>query len=866
MAGLLTAGKFLESAGERFLIKGVGYRFIDGGDGSGIARDLDAIVRTGANTIRMYAPPPPALMDEAAMRGLRVIVGVPWPPDALFADDRAAIRSLRAELRTLVHRLSLHPATLLFAIGNDIPQGVVRWYGRRRIERVLRELFETGKAAAPEALFTYVNAPQTEHLEMPFFDVHGFKVSVHPGADVRAYVTRLHHAAGPRPLLLADISADSRQHGEAGQATLVARYLEAAFYEGACGAIVATWADRALADDTSGPDLGIVDAAHRPKPAYHAVGDVFRSAPFRPELRREWPRVSVIVCAYNATATIDECLTALAASTYPDFETIVVDDGSTDGTGAIAAGHRDVRVITIANCGLGAARNVGLNHASGTIVAYVDADVRVDPDWLTYLVQPFLVSDVMATGGPNVIPPDDSWFAQCVARAPGSPTHVLLNGRLAEHVPGCNCAFRADALRAIGGFSAVFARAGDDVDVCWRLQASGWTIAFAPAALVWHRHRPTLRAYWRQQVGYGEGETWLLQAHPDKFVRGRIAWRGRIHSGIPFVQSLSALSVNAGPFGTAPFPSVYRTDAHPLTYLPHSGRWQIAWLLVLGLAAYPASYGNRFAAAAAVAAIAALAVTLIKCLHYGFRSDVAGIRAVGRLSTLASRTLCRLTIAALHAVQPFARLCGRVRGAIARPSFGRVLDRRREAFDVRGRGTTFARAVRFCVAGRAEQTFACDRRIDLHAFLHATADRLRGNRVARRLQLDTGWWEDRDLTIDRGWLRVDVRTLVEDRNGRSVCRMAMRSRVTAAAVLSAVVGIMAVLVLDHGDVLAWRWGAAVLGVFAGALTAADRGRAWSAVTNAAGSVAAEFGMASVDTRANDQARDAKTRAVAVANG
>ena len=71
------------------------------------------------------------------------------------------------------------------------------------------------------------------------------------------------------------------------------------------------------------------------------------------------------------------------------------------------------------------------------------------------------------------MPPDDPWMAQCVARAPGGPTHVLLDDRVAEHVPGCNMAFRRDALLAIGGFNPVYLRAGDDVDVCWRLQAKG---------------------------------------------------------------------------------------------------------------------------------------------------------------------------------------------------------------------------------------------------------------------------------------------------------------------------------------------------------------------------------------------------------
>ena len=68
--------------------------------------------------------------------------------------------------------------------------------------------------------------------------------------------------------------------------------------------------------------------------------------------------------------------------------------------------------------------------------------------------------------------------------------------------------------------------AGDDVDVCWRLQAKKQRIGFSPSALVWHHHRPSIKAYWRQQIGYGEGEAWLEAHHPESyrtFVRDRIA-------------------------------------------------------------------------------------------------------------------------------------------------------------------------------------------------------------------------------------------------------------------------------------------------------------------------------------------------------
>ncbi len=95
-------------------------------------------------------------------------------------------------------------------------------------------------------------------------------------------------------------------------------------------------------------------------------------------------------------------------------------------------------------------------------------------------------------GGPNLLPTDDGPVAACVSASPGTPAHILIDDNVAEHVPGCNMAFWADRLRAIGGFDPVYTKAGDDVDVCWRLQAEGEKIVYAPAAMVWHHRRATV--------------------------------------------------------------------------------------------------------------------------------------------------------------------------------------------------------------------------------------------------------------------------------------------------------------------------------------------------------------------------------------
>jgi hypothetical protein len=169
------------------------------------------------------------------------------------------------------------------------------------------------------------------------------------------------------------------------------------------------------------------------------------------------------------------------------------------------------------NLGLSSARNLGCQNARGDFVAYIDDDAYPDPDWLNYYLDAFQSTGHALIGGPNLPPVDDPPIAQCVARAPGGPTHVLLSDTIAEHVPGCNMMFRKDCLESIGGFDPTFRVAGDDVDVCWRIQERGWTVGFAPAAVVWHHRRPSVRAYLKQQFGYGRSEA-LLTAEMAKSI------------------------------------------------------------------------------------------------------------------------------------------------------------------------------------------------------------------------------------------------------------------------------------------------------------------------------------------------------------
>jgi GT2 family glycosyltransferase len=835
-------GKFLAVDGGRFFVKGVAYGTFapDGAGGqfppaARVAQDFRLMAAAGVNTVRTYTVPSAAVLDAALENGLRVMAGLAWPQHIPFLDDAGLMRRIRQDAAATARELVRHPATLMLAVGNEIPPGIVRWHGRRRIDRFLRELYQEVKGAAPDALVTYVNFPPTEFLDLDCFDVCAVNVYLHREADLRGYLARLQHIAGARPLLLAEAGSDSVREGRDGQACLTAMQLRAAFAEGACGAVAYSWTDEwwrggRLVDDWA---FGLVDDARQPKPALAAVRDVFAGAPFPSAERGRWPSVSVVVCAHNAADTLDDCLSSLTTLTYPRVDVIVVNDGSADATGPIAHGYasRDprYRVIDLPKGGLSAARNAGLAAATGEIVAYTDADVRVDPDWLSYLVQPLLTADVAGVGGPNVVPDDDPWVAQCVARAPGGPTHVMLDDRIAEHVPGCNMAFRRDALLSIDGFNPVYLRAGDDVDICWRLQAKGLRIAFAPAALVWHHRRASVTAYWRQQVGYGEAETWLDAHHPEKFLAGRMLWHGRIYSPLPFLRSAAERRVNTGVWGTAAFPSIYSTQLHRWHFLPHSPLWMAASLVLLasGIAGRLMDIDASWLLIAA--GVTGGAMTAGRCATFAWRSDLGGLPQAGRGAPAQSRLAYRALIAWLHLIQPVARLSGNLRGlSLSQGVEPRHVSRQPWKTPVPSARDARA-AARLLAGGAATGSFWSESPVAQTALLTELTGVLRAARPAPLVQIDDGWHSDRDLSVAIGrWGWLHVETLLEEHErGGSLFRTRARLRpglpgIVQGLVLAAFVaaGTVASMVL-HGPSLS-------AAVSVTALAAIGLGAAWQA--------------------------------------
>ncbi|MBW3562476.1 MAG: glycosyltransferase [Actinobacteria bacterium] len=655
-------GKFFTLDGRRFRVRGVTYgtfrpRDTDGArfpDRDQIKRDLRDIREAGFNTVRTYTVPPDDLVEIADEEELRLLVGVFYPDWRYLLGDssrqrRRLFEEAARQVGDVARRFREVDTVLALSLGNEVPADVVRWYGRERIGGVIDRLAATVRDEDPERLVTYANYPTAEYLQVETLDFLTFNVFLERREPLRRYLTRLHHLAGDRPLVLGEVGlhAGDDADGERHQAEVLDWQLETAVERGVAGTCLFSWTDEWWVGDAAVEDwrFGLTREDRTERRALEVArrwnGRTVRDLDF------PWPSISVVICAYNAEATLDECLTHACALDYPEIEVLVIDDGSTDDTAAIARRHERARLVSIEHGGLSVARNEGIRQATGEIVAYLDADAYPTPEWPYYLALAFDRPDVGGAGGPNVPPPDDGLGSKQVARAPGGPVHVLTADDRAEHVPGCNMAFwREQVLAEIGGFDPAYEAAGDDVDLCWRVLDAGWEIGFHPAALVWHHRRTGLRAYLRQQRGYGRAEALVEARHPERFTSlGSASWRGHIYDAA--TPSLGTTRIYHGEYGTAAYQSIYRTPGHA-NDLVHQVGMPVASVL---LATSPLGFLEpRAALPALVAAVFIVVLGVVDALSTDLPREVRspGVRF-------------RLGVGMMHLLQPVVRTWGRIR-------------------------------------------------------------------------------------------------------------------------------------------------------------------------------------------------------------
>ena len=242
-----------------------------------------------------------------------------------------------------------------------------------------------------------------------------------------------------------------------------------------------------------------------------------------------FPRVSVIVPIYNGEQDLPGLLSGLMAQTYPvaRVEYLLVDNGSSDRTPHILAAAADEftakgltfkalseREIQSAY----AARNTGIQVATGELLAFTDADCYPQPTWLANLMQPFQDESIGLVAGEIAALPGHNWLERYAERKPIMSQKDTLAHGFCPYGQTANLGVRLKALEQVGLFRP-YLTTGGDADICWRIQREGksrqgaWRIHYAPDAVIRHRHRQTLADLRSQWYRYGKSNRYLHELH-----------------------------------------------------------------------------------------------------------------------------------------------------------------------------------------------------------------------------------------------------------------------------------------------------------------------------------------------------------------
>ncbi|HEY2102370.1 MAG TPA: glycosyltransferase [Chthoniobacterales bacterium] len=741
-------GKFFFKGDRKIFLKGVTYgpfkpdnagNFL--GDPKQAATDLAAIRTLGLNIVRVYHSPPAWFLDVCHAAGLRVLVTLPWAKHIEFLREKSARKEIIRSVTEAIKSHRNHPAVLAYLVGNEIAPQMVRWLGVRRVTEFIEHLITSGREISPQALYSYATYPPTEFLLPQNVDFYCFNVYLHNQHDFERYLLRLQNLTEDRPLILGEFGMDTIRHSEEEQASLLSWHVDSVIKCGLAGTVFFTWTDEWYTGDQEITDwaFGLVTRDRQPKKAFFALREKLGqndSALPHSSLTRT-PAVSIIVCSFNGAATLRACLESLTKLNYPEYEILLVDDGSTDDTAQIAAEFPNVRYIHQPNRGLSAARNTGAAAARGEVFVYTDSDCMADVDWLYYLIGTLVSGDYAGAGGPNVPPPARNWIQACVAAAPGGPSHVLLTDTIAEHIPGCNMAFWRWTFRSVGGFDSEYRKAGDDVDFCWRVQQAGGVIAFSPTAIVWHHRRFTLRAFYNQQTGYGEAESLLRFKHLIFFgPTGTAKWRGQIYGAPRFSWFINRPAIYHGIFGDGFFQSIYPTPQSDVAAYLSSIEWFALTIFLFGL--------GVFLPALRILPYLMLGGTLCVALSYMVRA-----RIEPRFDTVAARLLVMFLAFTQPLVRGWSRYFTwlhfkRTPGAV-------IATHEQLPADAKSRGN------------RRRRIYWSEEGKDRHALLQHIIALL--DSESWRYSVDTGW-QDWDLLIyGNFWWSIVLQTVTEYHGG-----------------------------------------------------------------------------------------------------
>jgi hypothetical protein len=215
---------------------------------------------------------------------------------------------------------------------------------------------------------------------------------------------------------------------------------------------------------------------------------------------KPYPLASIVIINHNGKELLADCLRSLRTLRYPNFEVIVVDSGSTDGTARmVERNFPEVRVVTTEMIGIGEADNIGIRAARGEVIVFsVNNDMVFDENWLTEQINVLMSSpDIGIVGGKRLYLDSDNIVESTGCRVnlfTGDP--IIIGNRQKDSEKydyprtvdffGCPCVKR-DVIKKIGLCDPTYGMYYEDSDFCVRAKKVGFKVAYVPTSIMWHK-------------------------------------------------------------------------------------------------------------------------------------------------------------------------------------------------------------------------------------------------------------------------------------------------------------------------------------------------------------------------------------------
>ncbi len=271
------------------------------------------------------------------------------------------------------------------------------------------------------------------------------------------------------------------------------------------------------------------------------------------------PLVSFIVVNWNGKSCIEECLSSIQQQSYKPYEIIVVDNASTDGSRELLRQFPEISLIeNKTNLGFGPANNQALERCAGEIVALVNNDTILTPDWLQNLIQPLIANQKTGMCAGKTLSYDRRevidntghllyWDGMNRGRGRMQKDQGQFDCETEALFPsGCACLFRTAMLKQIGFFDEDFYLYGDDTELGIRARLAGWECSFVPKAIAYHHGSASLSYYHPSKFFYVErNRIWVAM----KYFPIELVLLNPVFSGLRYLSHLLALATGKGVTG-----------------------------------------------------------------------------------------------------------------------------------------------------------------------------------------------------------------------------------------------------------------------------------------------------------------------------